>query len=166
MKNAKEIQPFAGSVTCNDGSHKVVEKNMLFIGEAGGFQDPTFGFGMAPSIRSATIASQAISKSYEAGNLNVLQDYEEGAKSGIFRREIGWKWKFRKMILERMNDNDLDAIIGSIGGKEEMLEKAIRTGNWRLLRRLAFRAIRKRPSLLRYFLYVPLVFLPIRTPRI
>lgn len=161
MKNAKDVRSFAGSVTCNDGSHGVARKNLLFVGEAGGFQDPTFGFGMAPSIRSAAIASHVISKSYEKGDLNVLQDYERSVKSKIFGKEIGWKWKFRKMILERMNDKDVDSIISSFKGDEEALERVIDTGNWMLLWRSIFKAIRRRPSLLRHLLHVPLIFLPI-----
>lgn len=162
MKNAKDIQPFSGSVTCNDGRHRVVMKNVLFVGEAGGFQDPTFGFGMAPSIRSAAIASQVISKSHEIGNLNMLQDYERSVKSRIFGKEIGWKWKFRRMILERMNDQDVDAIISSFKGDEEALGRVIDTGNWMLLRKSIFKAIRRRPSLLRHLLHLPLIFLPIK----
>ncbi|MFX0097880.1 MAG: NAD(P)/FAD-dependent oxidoreductase, partial [Candidatus Hodarchaeota archaeon] len=162
MKNAKEVQPFVGSVTCNDGSHRVVRKNILFIGEAGGFQDPTFGFGMAPSIRSATIASQAISKSHETGNLNVLRDYERTVGSRIFEKEIGWKWKLRKTIIERMNDKDMDAIFSSFRGSEEALERVIQTGDWMLLRRFVFKIIGKRPALLRHIFRIPLLFLPIK----
>ena len=159
-RKAKVIQSFAGSVTCNDGSHRVVKKNILFVGEAGGFQDPTFGFGMAPSIRSAAIASQSIIKSYEAGDSSFLQDYEREARDRIFEKEIAWKWKLRKMIIERMNDKDMDALISSFAGNERGLEQVLETGNLRPLRRCIFKAIRKRPSLLRYLLYVPFMFLP------
>lgn len=56
IKQKKPRRMFSGMVTCGEGNQNIVHKNILFIGEAGGFQDPALGFGMAPAMRSAELA--------------------------------------------------------------------------------------------------------------
>jgi flavin-dependent dehydrogenase len=131
-KGGKRISTFSGIVTCGDGTHTLVYKNLLFIGEAGGFQDPTLGFGMAPSMRSADVAVKIIEDALTTVNdemdyLKKLKKYEKIAKMGLTQKEIRWKWVLRKEIFEKMNDKELDAILLSMRGSDKRVERALRT---------------------------------------
>ncbi|MFX1518655.1 MAG: NAD(P)/FAD-dependent oxidoreductase [Promethearchaeota archaeon] len=138
LKTGKRISSFSGIVTCGDGTQTLVHKNVLFIGEAGGFQDPTLGFGMAPSMKSAEIAVKFVEGALitnDNGNLDLkkLERYDKLAKLNLTQKEIKWKWILRKEILEKISDHQLDSILQSLRGKDQSIEKALNLGLKHLL---------------------------------
>ena len=133
IKNGKKINKFSGIVTCGNGTQTLVHKNILFIGEAGGFQDPTLGFGMAPSMRSAEIAAKLIADALTTADdrniyLKKLEQYDKLAKMNLTKKEIKWKWIMRKEILEKISDDQLDSILQMLHGKDKPIEKALTLG--------------------------------------
>jgi flavin-dependent dehydrogenase len=132
LKDGKKISDFSGIVTCGEGKQALVYKNLLFIGEAGGFQDPMFGFGMAPSMKSAEIAANiidnALSAEKDAKYLEILKEYHEIAIKRILRREINWKIIARKAILEKITDIQMESIMPMLKRNEKQIEKILVQG--------------------------------------
>jgi len=155
-KSGKRISTFSGIVTCGDGTQTIVHKNILFIGEAGGFQDPTLGFGMAPSMRSADIAVQLIEDALttaDDGHINMkkLERYDKLAKMNLTQKEIKWKWILRKEIIEEISDHQLDSILQTLHGKDKSIENALTLGLKHLLPSL-MPTVFLRPFLFRYLI--------------
>jgi flavin-dependent dehydrogenase len=154
-EDGRQISKFSGIVTCGDGTQTLVYKNLLFVGEAGGFQDPTYGFGMAPSMRSSKIAVKVIDDALntavdEADYLKKLGRYDKLAKASLTRKEIRWKWILRKEVLEKIKDKELDLIFLSMNGSDNRIEKALRT-NLKYLWPIALKSLLIQPSLSRLF---------------
>ncbi len=163
LKEATEIQSFSGVVTCGDGTQEVVKDNMIFIGEAGGFQDPMFGFGMAPCIRSAKLCADVIVKSWEEKNLLTLREFDREAKERLVKREILTKRKARGLIFDRMNNRDFAAFIPALQGSERLLMNALEGGDWReIIYHNIPKAILRRPALLRLLPHIPSLYLSSR----
>jgi flavin-dependent dehydrogenase len=160
LEDAEEEHDFSRSVTCNDGTDALRKKNLLFVGEAGGFQDPTLGFGMSPSIRSSRSAADAIISSIKGNSTSILSQYEEKARKEIIRKDIRWRWNFRKIIMEHMNNEDYKAVIASIDQNKGLTKKIAQSGSLKGLIRLIPRAMTNRPQLVRFLLYSPYVWLP------
>ena len=160
LEEAEEEHKFSRSVTCNDGNDTLRKTNLLFVGEAGGFQDPTLGFGMSPSIRSSRLAANTIINSIKSSRISILSQYERKAQNEIIRKDIRWKWNFRKIIMEHMNNEDFKAIIASIEANKGLIKKSARTGSLKSLISMIPRALEKRPQLIRFLLYSPYLWLP------
>jgi flavin-dependent dehydrogenase len=160
LEEAEEVHEFSHSVTCNDGSDVVRKANLLFVGEAGGFQDPTLGFGMSPSIRSSRLAADAIMNSIKNRRISILSQYEREAQSTIIKKDIRWKWNFRKIIMEHMNNEDFKAMVASIETNRRLIQEIARTGSLKGLLGMFPRALGKRPQLIRFLLYSPYLWLP------
>lgn len=160
FREAKRIHEFARTVTCNDGGYKLRRGNLLFVGEAGGFQDPMFGFGMSPSIRSSKIAANVIIQSLGKNQNSILANYEAIARDSILKRYIRRRWNLRKLILEHMNNDDLEALFESANVNKEVIRKVMQTGNFHALFRLIPSALSVRPQLTRFLLYALYVGLP------
>jgi flavin-dependent dehydrogenase len=153
IKNGKKINIFSGIVTCGNGTQTLVHKNILFVGEAGGFQDPTLGFGMAPSMRSAEIAVNIIENALRTTDddyLKTLEQYDKFAKLNLTQKEIKWRWIMRKEILEKTPDHQLDLILRTLQGQDKSIEKALTLGLKHLL-----------PSLIKTFILKPFLFVRI-----
>jgi flavin-dependent dehydrogenase len=155
VDSGRQNSKFSGIVTCGDGTQTLVHKNLIFIGEAGGFQDPTLGFGMAPSMRSAKLAVKVIDDALnknidETVYLRKLMMYDKLAKASLTRKEIKWKWILRKEVLEKMNDRELDVILLSMSGADKRIEMALRT-DLKYLWPIAIRSFLLQPSLSRLF---------------
>jgi flavin-dependent dehydrogenase len=150
LEEATEIHPFSGVVTCGDGTQAVAKGNVLFIGEAGGFQDPIFGFGMAACIRSARLCADIIVRDCQQGSSLGVHEFEREAKNQLMKEEVGKRRSMRKLTIERMNNKDLAALISALQGNENVLLHALGTGNWKkITRHLVFKAVLRRPALLR-----------------
>lgn len=160
LEHAKEEHDFSRGVTCNDGNDKVRKGNLLFVGEAGGFQDPLLGFGMSISIRSSRLAANAIIDSKKHHNISTLSQYESNVRSEIIRKDIKWKWNFRRMVIEHMNNEDLKAIITGIDREKGLIRKFAQSGSLKGLVGLLPRALGERPQLARFLLYAPYIWLP------
>ena len=156
LEEATEIHPFSGVVTCGDGTQAVAKDNVLFIGEAGGFQDPIFGFGMAPGIRSARLCADIIVRDCQQGSSLTVHEFEREAKKQLMKGEISKRRNISKLTIERMNNKDLAALIPVLQGNENVLLHALGTGNWKeITRHLVFKALLKRPALLRLITTMP-----------
>lgn len=156
LQDATEIHPFSGVVTCGDATQASARDNVLFIGEAGGFQDPLFGFGMAPGIRSARLCADIIVKDCQQGSSSGVQDFEREAKSQLMKGEVSKRRSISRLTIERMNNKDFAALIPVLQGNENVLLHALGTGNWReITRRLVLRALLRSPALLRLVTALP-----------
>jgi len=160
FRDAERIHGFARAVTCNDGGYKLRRGNLLFVGEAGGFQDPMFGFGMSPSIRSSKIAANIIIQSLNKNQNSILANYEAIARDRILRGYVRGRWNLRKLILEHMNNDDLEVLFESAGANKKVIRKVIQTGNFYSLFRLFPSALLARPQLGRFLLYALYTWLP------
>ena len=156
LEEATEIHPFWGVVTCGDGTQALAKGNVLFIGEAGGFQDPLFGFGMATGIRSARLCADIIVKDCQQGGSLGVNEFEREAKDQLMKGEVSKRRSISKLTIERMNNKDLAALIPALQGNENVLLHALGTGNWKeITRHLVLKAVLRRPALLRLITTMP-----------
>lgn len=81
-------------------------KNSLLIGEAAGFQDNAYGFGMRYSIMSGYLASKSILEDL---------DYDKLWKDA-FLEELK-RTRMIRMILDKANNNFLNKFVASLGKK-------------------------------------------------
>lgn len=153
-KGGQIVKAFNGFVTCENGSQKVVKQNLLFIGEAGGFQDPLFGFGMSSCIRSAEIASAVIKDSLERDNRRALLAFDLIVKKELVKKEIRKNWFLRQRIIEHMSDEDVSAILKSLRGRENILKEVSSKVDLKLLISPFMSALFKRPQLFRFIPYI------------
>jgi flavin-dependent dehydrogenase len=141
---------FSGAITCGDGTQVLEKNNLFFIGEAGGFQDPTFGFGMGPCIRSAELCSEIVAKSSQPDYCQHFGAFTEKARLQFFQNEIGHRRDFRNNVIELLNDGDFSAVIKCMKGREEAILNAMNGGDFTsLLVQVGRSLLFKRPSLAR-----------------
>ncbi|MFW9833652.1 MAG: NAD(P)/FAD-dependent oxidoreductase [Candidatus Thorarchaeota archaeon] len=134
IKNEKPTKFFSGVVTCGEGYHQLVHKNLLFIGEAGGFQDPILGFGMVPAIKSAELASKIVNTALtytqnQSTFLEQLDQYDRLAKRNFFHRyNFKMSLLIRKHLLETLTDSQIHSLLQTLQGKEQQIEKVLTQG--------------------------------------
>lgn len=132
--NKKPTKFFSGMVTCGEGYHQLVHKNLLFIGEAGGFQDPILGFGMVPAIKSAELACRivntALTDNKNQGTfLEQLDRYDRIAKRNFFHHyDFKMRLLIRKHLLENLTDSQMNSLLQTLQGKEQQIEKVLTRG--------------------------------------
>lgn len=145
---AKVVETFRGFVTCGDGSQEIVKSNTLFIGEAGGFQDPVMGFGMTPALRSAKLAAEVATRALLRNDLDVLDEFRRKAREIIVKNEASQNWGFRDAILESVTDEDMEALVRLLGKHPATFERILRTGKYKgAALRLILEAVILRPQL-------------------
>jgi flavin-dependent dehydrogenase len=150
LKECVAEDHFSGAIVCGDGTQDLEKNNLIFIGEAGGFQDPTFGFGMGPCIRSAELGSEIVEKSLhgEAGYTGGV--FTAQARLRFFQGEIGRRRSFRNQVIEQLNDADFSAAIKCLKGREEAILSSMNNGDFAgLLVQVGRSLLFKRPSLAR-----------------
>ncbi len=103
-------------------------QNVLFVGEAGGFQDPTLAFGLAPALASARLAATTAVQAVSKNNLPLLNEYAPWARRELIRDETR-RISFR-YILESMTENEMSTFLSYIAGRPEKVEKVMRTGEY------------------------------------
>ncbi len=150
LANASSESSFTGRVTCGDGTQTMVKDNLIFIGEAGGFQDPAFGFGMGPCIRSAKLCCEVLDETFQQNDTAYVKSFSERAKNIFFHGEIRKRRRFRRHIVELLNDDDFSAVIKSFKGHEDTILDAMKGGDFsRLVTLLGWSIITRRPALIR-----------------
>ncbi|MFI5421145.1 MAG: NAD(P)/FAD-dependent oxidoreductase, partial [Nitrososphaerales archaeon] len=107
----------------NQGTNKVV-----FVGEAGGFQDPTLAFGLYPALSSAMLASKFIIEALSSNDLRILDRYQELARQDLIRDERR-KLRFR-VLLESLSGQEIEGLIRTISQYPERVERMLSTGNY------------------------------------
>jgi len=121
--------------------------NVVFVGEAGGFQDPTLAFGLYPALHSAQLASQFILRAIGGRDLRILDGYQEMAREELIRDERR-KLRFR-YLLESLSGEEIESLIREIAKQPEKVEKMLMTGNYMSNVASTFlRTLLKNPSLL------------------
>ena len=91
---------------------KCDEYNKLFIGEAGGFQDYLFGFGIQYAIKSGLFAAKSISE-----NIPFNQLWKKELKNYMYTSYINRK------LFEKLNDTAIYRICKSLAVLNNPLEK-------------------------------------------
>lgn len=102
--------------------------NVLLIGEAGGFQDPTLAFGLSPALSSARLAASCVVEACSKNDFGVLNLYESRARAKLVRDETR-RLSFR-YILESMTERELSAFLSVIARNPNRVEKVMRTGEY------------------------------------
>ncbi len=126
----------------NHGTNKVV-----FVGEAGGFQDPTLAFGLCPALNSAALASRFIINALKSSDYRVLDGYQESARQDLIRDERR-KLRFR-VLLESLTDQEIEGLIRTISQYPERVERMLLTGNYMSnVASIFLRSLVNNPSLL------------------
>jgi flavin-dependent dehydrogenase len=122
-------------------------QNVLFIGEAGGFQDPTLAFGLAPALLSAGLAGSTIVRAFLKKELSSLNEYGLLARHQLVRDETK-RISFR-YILESMTENELSAFLLTISKHPETVGRVMRTGEyvWNFLP-MVLRSASRNPKML------------------
>ncbi|MBN1455282.1 MAG: NAD(P)/FAD-dependent oxidoreductase [Methanomicrobia archaeon] len=96
-------------------------KNILLIGNAAGLIDPFLGYGVMPAIVSSYRASKYSVDAIKNHDMSVLQNYNEFIKQH-FTKDLAYLYR---KILNTLNDEDLDLIIGILN----MLQRKIDIGD-------------------------------------
>lgn len=91
---------------------KCDNNNRLFIGEAGGFQDYLFGFGIQYAIKSGLIAAKSICE-----NVPFNQLWKKELKNYMYASHINRK------LFEKLNDTEMYRICKSLAVLNNPLEK-------------------------------------------
>jgi flavin-dependent dehydrogenase len=121
--------------------------NFLFVGEAGGFQDPTLAFGLAPALQSAGIASFCIIRAMKNNDFRSLNEYPILARQELVRVETK-RLSFRYM-LESMTEDELSSFLVTIARNPETVERVMRTGEYvRYFLPLVVRTASRNPRML------------------
>src|SRR5579872_3267604 len=152
--NASIVDETRGFVTLGARDRKLVwnvenrgEPNIVFVGEAGGFQDPTLAFGLYPALNSAALASGFIQRALISGNLRVLDGYQETARQDLIREERR-KLRFR-YLLESLSGQEIEGLLHAISDHPEKVERMLTTGSYlSTVASLFLRSVISQPSLL------------------
>ncbi|MEM2955060.1 MAG: NAD(P)/FAD-dependent oxidoreductase [Candidatus Nanoarchaeia archaeon] len=121
LVNSKLLYNFSGFINFSI-PNTAIEGNSLLVGEAAGFQDAAFGFGMRYAIYSGYLASKSILE---------RKNYDELWKKA-FLHELKKTLKIR-YVLEKIGNNFLNRLIKNIGERD--IEEF--TNIWNSERRLA-----------------------------
>ena len=115
-------RPLAASV----GSTGV--DNVLFVGEAGGFQDLTLAFGLAPALISARFAATSVTEAVNKNNPGLLNNYATRARRELVRDESR-RLSFR-YILESISEDELSQFLAVIANDPAKVERVMKTGEY------------------------------------
>jgi flavin-dependent dehydrogenase len=102
--------------------------NILFIGEAGGFQDPTLAFGLAPALLSARIAADSVIQAFSEKDLRMLNQYSIRARHEIVKDETR-RISFR-YILEALTEEELVSFLTLITRYPTKVETVMTSGEY------------------------------------
>jgi flavin-dependent dehydrogenase len=102
--------------------------NVLLIGEAGGFQDPTLAFGLAPALASARLAANCAIEAISENDLRALNGYALNAREELVKEETK-RLSFR-YVLETLNENEIADFLAYLAEHPERIERVMRTGDY------------------------------------
>ena len=154
LGNGEIVDETRGFVTLGSKDRKLVWKigeqganRVVFIGEAGGFQDPTLAFGLYPALNSAALASKFIADASKSSKPAILDGYQELARRDLIREERR-KLRFR-VLLESLSGQEIEGLIRTISEYPERVERMLSTGNYMSnVASLFLRTLVNNPSLL------------------
>ena len=114
LKDASTLDDFGGVISVGAPLNEFVKDNFMVIGTAAKQVDPIHGGGIALAMEAGVLAGQVASKAFEKKDFSkqMLYEYED-----TWRKTTGKKLAHRlllRKVLEKLNDDDLNHIIGSI----------------------------------------------------
>lgn len=123
--------------------------NVLFVGEAGGFQDPTLAFGLAPALVSARLASDSVIRAFANRNYNLLNRYPIMARERLVKDESR-RVSFR-YVLESLSEQEIATFLAYIARHPEKIERVMRTGEYlRNFLPMVFMSATRNPGMLTF----------------
>jgi flavin-dependent dehydrogenase len=123
--------------------------NVLFVGEAGGFQDPTLAFGLAPALASANLASSSVIRALMQKDFRLLDEYQTRARRELVKDETR-RISFR-YILESMTEGELSTFLSTIAEHPQTVERVMRTGDYvRNFLPLVIRSASRNPKMMSF----------------
>jgi len=145
FKNAKIVAIKGGIIPVTMYIDELVKQNLMVIGEAAHQVDPIHGGGMALAMEAGSIAGK-VAGTYVTQNkdLSYLQNYKKEWDKKE-RKTFEKRLKLRQ-VLEKMNDEDLNAIFNALN--DEDLQKVI-DGRYDIVVRKLTRILISRPSLVK-----------------
>ncbi len=107
-----KVKKFGSYGSFGVSQNKCDKKNRIYIGEAGGFQDYLFGFGIQYAIKSGYLAAKSISESISFNKLwkRELRSYMAASY-------------FNRLIFEKLNDPTMYKICNSLAAMQNPVEK-------------------------------------------
>jgi digeranylgeranylglycerophospholipid reductase len=141
LKDATPVEFKCGGAPVGGPIEKTVSDNLMVVGDAAGQISPLSGGGIYLSMSCGSIAGEVASKCIKNN------DYSE---ESLMEYENKWKEKYYnilmaelkyKSILQKLSEKELNALADAM---DENLEEVD-------VKRIAFKAVKKAPSLLKYF---------------
>ena len=141
LKDATPVEFKCGGAPVGGPIEKTVSDNLMVVGDAAGQISPLSGGGIYLSMSCGSIAGEVASKCIKNN------DYTE---ESLIEYENKWKEKYYnilmaelkyKSILQKLSEKELNALADAM---DENLEEVD-------VKRIAFKAVKKAPSLLKYF---------------
>jgi len=123
--------------------------NVLFVGEAGGFQDPTLAFGLAPALISARLASDSVIEAFSKRDFKLLNRYQLIARDKLVKdesRRISFRY-----VLESLSEDEITTFLAYIAKHPEKIERVMRTGEYvRNFLPMVFMSATRNPGILTF----------------
>jgi flavin-dependent dehydrogenase len=155
LGEARIVDETRGFVTLGSRDRKLVwnvennegPNNIVFVGEAGGFQDPTLAFGLFPALNSAALACSFVQRALNFGDLRILDGYQEYARQNLIREERR-KLRFR-YLLESLSGEEIEGLLRAISDHPGKVERMLTTGSYLTnVASIFLRSVINQPSLL------------------
>ncbi|ABR55272.1 geranylgeranyl reductase [Methanococcus vannielii SB] len=141
LKNAVPVEFKVGGDPVGGPIKKTFKDNLIVVGDAAGHVSPLTGGGISLAMDCGLIAGEVCAKSISSKNYSeeFLSQYETRWKEKHYKFLMN-DLKY-KTILQKLNDNELNAIADSIPENLEEVDVG----------KLAIKIVKKAPSLLKYF---------------
>ena len=141
LKDATPIEFKCGGAPVGGPIEKTVDDNIMVVGDAAGQISPLSGGGIYLSMSCGSMAGEVAAKSIKNNNYS---------KDALIEYENKWKEKYYdilmaelkyKNVLQKLTEKELNALADAMDEKLEEVD----------VKKIAFKAVRKAPSLLKYF---------------
>jgi digeranylgeranylglycerophospholipid reductase len=141
LNDATPVEFKCGGAPVGGPIEKTVSDNLMVVGDAAGQISPLSGAGIYLSMSCGSMAGEVASKCVKN------KDY---SKESLMEYENRWKEKYYnilmaelkyKNILQKLSEKELNALADAMDENLEEID----------VKRIAFKAVKKAPSLLMYF---------------
>ncbi|MBW9221905.1 NAD(P)/FAD-dependent oxidoreductase [Methanothermococcus sp. SCGC AD-155-C09] len=141
LKNATPVEFKCGGAPVGGPIKKTVDDGIMVVGDAAGQISPISGGGIYLAMSCGSIAGEVAGKSIKYGDYSkeVLMEYENRWKEKYYNILMN-ELKYRR-VLQKFNEKELNALADAM---DNMLEEID-------VKKIAYRAVKRAPSLLKYF---------------
>jgi geranylgeranyl reductase family protein len=117
------VEKYKGFIPIFDEKNKMVENNLLLIGDAAGHIKPTSGGGLLIAFDACRIASKYIIEAIEKSDINILKEYENEFR-GKYLKEFNYQYRVQR-TLNLLSDKDIDYLFLKLkeNGCEEIISQ-------------------------------------------